>query len=154
MPETNELERFLSQVEKILNGLPKPLVEPLWYPGVPPEPIELPEFLIQLGEFLRALVELVIKALEDEGFFEENPVIRVYPKYGESSGIVVFYKGRKVWEKWVQNFELNTKDPKAVARETAGWYGEMHQGFQNMTEEEREYYLEYEIPPWEREQFR
>jgi len=94
-------DKFLDELDRILQNVPVPLIEPMWYPGIPTDQERVREFLSRLGDLLRELVEMVVRQLEDEGFFEENPMIRVYPRYRDASGVVVYYKGEKVFERWI-----------------------------------------------------
>ncbi len=156
------LDKFLAELDSLLQDLPVPLIEPIWYPGIPPEQNKVREFLDQLEKVLRELVEMVIGQLEREGFFEENPVIRVYPRYQDASGVIVYYKGEKIFERWVHAYELNFGDKRQVARETQGWYEDMYRGAEaygpgpghmdpddmGMSEDEYEFY--FGAPPWER----
>jgi hypothetical protein len=139
-------ETFLEKLEKFLDELPEPLVEPVWYPNIPGQERAV-DFIEKLGEVLKMLMEAVVRAMRDEGFFDENPLIRVYPNYPEASGIVIFYKGQKIFEKWVNSFELNFGDREKVKRNAEGWYDEM---IGNMSPEEYEYYFYDQVPPWEK----
>jgi len=140
MTKENFLARALVELERIFENWPP--LEPIWYPG---EPQKLVACLEKWGARLKEMIEIVVLALKEEGFFDENPIIRVYPQYPEASGIVVFYKGQKVFEKWINTFELNWGDRKEVAREVSGWYDQMHQ---RMRPEDYDYYFDR---PWEKD---
>jgi len=129
---------FMDKVENFLNDLPQPLIEPIWYP-IPEEITKLAECLKKIENLLLNLAQIVINSLKEEGFFEENPIIRVYPNYPEATGIVVFYKGEKIFERWINSFELNWQNKEEVAKEVAGWYEQMNQG---MTPDEYRYYFD------------
>ena len=129
---------FMDKVENFLNDLPQPLIEPIWYP-IPNEISKLAECLKKIENLLLNLAQMVINSLKEEGFFEENPIIRVYPNYPEATGIVVFYKGEKIFERWINSFELNWQNKEEVAKEVAGWYEQMNQG---MTPDEYRYYFD------------
>jgi hypothetical protein len=136
------VEKVRSELEKIITGLPKPLLEPIWYPVDLEKTMEL---VGKIGTTLKNLTEIMVKALKDEGFFDENPVIRVYPNYPEASGIVVFYKGKKVFERWINSFELNWGDKQQVENEVSAWYEQMRQ--QGISPEEYEYFMDQD-PGW------
>jgi hypothetical protein len=140
MTKKELIEKIGAELEIILKGLPEPLIQPIWYPGVPEEVEKITVFLNKVEQVLRKLGETVVRTLKDEGFFDENPLIRVYPQYPEASGIVIFYKGRKVFEKWINSFELNWGDKQQVADEAAAWYEEMRQ--QGMDPDEFEDYFD------------
>ena len=57
------MEKLGSELEIILKGLPEPLLEPIWYPGIPAELEKLSEFLSKLEQVLRKLGEPVVRAL-------------------------------------------------------------------------------------------
>ena len=133
-----DVRTFMDKVEKFLNELPQPLIEPIWYP-IPEDISKLVECIKKLENLLLNLAQMVINSLKEEGFFEENPLIRVYPNYPEATGIVVFYKGEKVFERWINSFELNWQNKEEVAKEVAGWYEQMSQG---MSPEEYRYYFD------------
>jgi len=135
---------FMDKVENFLNDLPQPLIEPIWYP-IPEEITKLAECLKKIENLLLNLAQIVINSLKEEGFFEENPIIRVYPNYPEATGIVIFYKGQKVFERWINSFELNWQNKEEVAKEVAGWYEQMSQG---MSPEEYEHYLGQDGERW------
>jgi len=125
------MEKVIADLELILNNLPQPLLLPIWYPGVPPESEKLREALEQLGELLRKVAEFLVEAMKQEGFFDENPLIRVYPKYDEASGIIIYYKGRKVFEKWINAFEINWGDKQEVKQEVSSWYEDIRSGLEH-----------------------
>jgi hypothetical protein len=136
---------------EILNNLPTPLIEPVWFPGVPKDKDEVKDLLARLGELLLWLVEQLVNILQKEGFFDENPLIRVYPNYPDASGIVIFYKGRKVFERWINTFEMNWRDKQTVKKEVTSWYDEMHRGMgRDYGPEDVDFYLDEFVPPWER----
>ena len=141
MTKESFLARALVELERIFQNWPQPLFDPVWYPGQPEKVLAC---LDQWGARLKEMIEIVVLALKQEGFFDENPLIRVYPRYPEASGIVVFYKGQQVFEKWINTFEMNWGDRKEVAQEMSGWYDQMHHG---MSPEEYEYFDR----PWERD---
>ena len=141
MTQESFLQKARAGLEKFFENLPQPLIQPVWYPG---EPEKLMTCLEKWGAGLRELVQIVVETLSEEGFFDENPIIRVYPRYPEASGIVVFHKGQKVFEKWLNTFEWNWNNKQQVTQEASTWYDQMRNG---MSPEEYEYYEH----PWERD---
>ena len=129
-------EKILTELEKIIQELPQPLIEPIWYPL--PDCSTVKELLKKIEKILIRLIEIVIETLKEEGFFDENPLIRVYPRYPDATGVIVYYKGRKVFEKWLNVFELNWNNQQEVADEVLNWYEEI---YQQMAPEEYEYYF-------------
>ncbi len=131
------LDKILSVLEMTLKELPEPLVEPIWYPGLPKDTKAVRKFLSGLETIIRSVLAVIIEQLKQEGFFDENPVIKVYPNYREATGIIIYYKGEKVFEKWLNSYELNLNDKEEVSRKTSAWYEEMRN---NMDPEELENY--------------
>jgi hypothetical protein len=139
MTKQEFIKRCGSELVKLLDELPSPLLEPIWYPGVARELENRAEVLAKIERFLRNLAGKVVKVAVEEGIYDENPLIRIYPNYPEASGIVVFHKGRRVFEKWISSFELNWGDKQQVVNRTADWYEEMRYG---MDPDEYERYLD------------
>ncbi len=148
-----EKEEFLKKLERVFEGLPSPLVEPVWYPEVPGQKRVI-DYLVRLGILMRELAETLARLIKDEALFDENPLILVYPNYPEASGIVIFHKGKRVYEKWVKSFELNFGERQEQRREPNNWRNDMP--YNHVPYDEVPFGMspeEYDFlygPPWER----
>jgi len=144
------MEKILEKLERILKELPQPLIEPVYYPNIGENVLGC---MARLVNNLSDLAEKLAKLIKEEALFDENPLIIVYPNHREASGVVVFYKGQRVYEKWVMSFELNFGERQEQRREQNNRRSDMHyNGYYDeapygMSPEEIDFLYG---PPWER----
>ena len=104
-----DIEKLIQAIEGLLRSLPKPLIEPVWYPGIPNYEQDQGRTWESFRELMKELFEFLIRFLNSEGFFDENPMVHVYADFKNATGVIVYYKGEKVFEKWIASFEIGDK---------------------------------------------